>query len=25
MMTMDEAKNFKPSLVFPNEENNLLK
>jgi aspartate 1-decarboxylase len=25
LMTMDEAKNFKPSLVFPNEENNLLK
>ena len=25
MMTMDEAKSFKPSLVFPNEENNLLK
>ena len=25
MMTMDEAKNFKPSLVFPNDENNLLK
>ena len=25
MMTKDEAKNFKPSLVFPNEENNLLK
>lgn len=25
MITMDEAKNFKPSLVFPNEENNLLK
>ena len=25
MMTIDEAKNFKPSLVFPNEENNLLK
>lgn len=24
MMSMEEAKNFKPSLVFPNEENNLL-
>ncbi len=24
MMTMEEAKDFKPSLVFPNEENNLL-
>lgn len=25
MMDMEEAKSFKPSLVFPNEENNLLK
>ena len=25
MMELEEAKNFKPSLVFPNEENNLLK
>ncbi|MCK5816301.1 MAG: aspartate 1-decarboxylase [Flavobacteriaceae bacterium] len=24
IMTMEEAKSFKPSLVFPNEENNLL-
>jgi len=24
IMTIEEAKNFKPSLVFPNEENNLL-
>ncbi len=24
MMTMEEAKNFKPSLVFPNEEDNTL-
>ena len=24
-MDIDEARNFKPSLVFPNEENNLLK
>jgi len=24
MMTMEEAKNFKPALVFPNEDNNLL-
>lgn len=24
MMSIDEAKNFKPALVFPNEENNLL-
>ena len=24
MMNMEEAKKFKPSLVFPNEENNLL-
>jgi aspartate 1-decarboxylase len=25
MMDIEEAKSFKPSLVFPNEENNLLK
>lgn len=25
LMTMEEAKEFRPSLVFPNEENNLLK
>lgn len=25
LMTPEEAKNFKPSLVFPNEENNLLR
>lgn len=25
MMDIEEAKTFKPSLVFPNEENNLLK
>lgn len=25
MMTMEEARDFRPSLVFPNEENNLLK
>ncbi|WP_108867656.1 aspartate 1-decarboxylase [Aquimarina aquimarini] len=25
MMDIEEAKNFKPSLLFPNEENNLLK
>ncbi len=25
MMTPEEAKTFKPSLVFPNEENNLLR
>jgi len=25
LMSMEDAKNFKPSLVFPNEENNLLK
>ena len=25
MMDINEAKSFKPSLVFPNEENNLLK
>ena len=25
MMDIEEAKNFNPSLVFPNEENNLLK
>ena len=24
-MSFDEAKNFKPSIIFPNEENNLLK
>lgn len=24
-MDIDEARNFKPSLVFPNEDNNLLK
>ena len=24
MMNMEDAKKFKPSLVFPNEENNLL-
>jgi aspartate 1-decarboxylase len=24
IMSMEEAKNFKPALVFPNEENNLL-
>ncbi len=24
MMSIDEARNFKPALVFPNEENNLL-
>ena len=24
-MSFEEAKNFKPSLIFPNEENNLLK
>ena len=24
MMSIEDAKNFKPSLVFPNEENNLL-
>ena len=24
MMPLEDAKNFKPSLVFPNEENNLL-
>ena len=24
IMTMEEAKEFKPALVFPNEENNLL-
>lgn len=24
IMSMEEARNFKPSLVFPNEENNLL-
>lgn len=24
MMNIEEAKSFKPSLVFPNEENNLL-
>lgn len=24
MMDIEEAKNFKPSLVFPNEDNNLL-
>lgn len=24
MMSIEEAKSFKPSLVFPNEENNLL-
>ena len=23
-MSFDEAKNFKPSIIFPNEENNLL-
>ncbi|WP_103866652.1 aspartate 1-decarboxylase [Aquimarina sp. I32.4] len=25
MMDIEETKNFKPSLLFPNEENNLLK
>lgn len=25
LMTPEEAKNFKPSLVFPNEDNNLLR
>ena len=25
IMEVEEAKNFKPALVFPNEENNLLK
>ncbi len=25
MMDIEEAKNFKPQLLFPNEENNLLK
>ena len=25
IMTPEEAKNFKPSLVFPNEDNNLLR
>ena len=25
LMDIEEARNFKPSLVFPNEENNLLK
>ncbi len=25
MMDIEEAKNFKPKLLFPNEENNLLK
>lgn len=25
IMTVEESKNFKPALVFPNEENNLLK
>ena len=25
MMSIEEAKKFKPALVFPNEENNLLK
>ncbi|MGB7843835.1 MAG: aspartate 1-decarboxylase [Salinimicrobium sp.] len=25
MMDLEEAKSFKPALVFPNEENNLLK
>jgi aspartate 1-decarboxylase len=24
-MSFEEAKNFKPSIIFPNEENNLLK
>ncbi len=24
-MSFDKAKNFKPSIIFPNEENNLLK
>ena len=24
ILDFDEAKNFEPSLVFPNEENNLL-
>ena len=24
MMSIDEARNFKPALIFPNEENNLL-